>query len=148
MVKWMGSTAHIIIIFFWCSNIYLTHFWVKFWNCKNNWAYAYATKPIKEGNYISILEIFFINTIQKWVLKTNLYSCQPGQIKSTFIMAMSHELYVTPLNSIIGFSDLLKQKILEDERNQEIIVEKHLLKWKNLLMIIIWYPWSFKNRSK
>jgi signal transduction histidine kinase len=59
-----------------------------------------------------------------------------NRVKSEFLSTMSHELR-TPLNSIIGFSDLLKQKIIgELNQKQEHYVDNILKSSKHLLSLI------------
>ena len=59
-----------------------------------------------------------------------------NQIKSEFLSTMSHELR-TPLNSIIGFSDLLKQKIIGDlNEKQEHYIDNVIKSSKHLLDLI------------
>ena len=59
-----------------------------------------------------------------------------NQIKSEFLSNMSHELR-TPLNSIIGFSDLLKQKMVGDlNEKQEHYIDNIINSSKHLLDLI------------
>ncbi len=59
-----------------------------------------------------------------------------NQIKSEFLSTMSHELR-TPLNSIIGFSDLLKQKMMGDlNEKQEHYIDNIIKSSKHLLDLI------------
>ncbi|MDL5504116.1 MAG: histidine kinase dimerization/phospho-acceptor domain-containing protein, partial [Candidatus Methanoperedens sp.] len=59
-----------------------------------------------------------------------------NRIKSEFLSTMSHELR-TPLNSIIGFSDLLKQKIMGDlNEKQEHYLDNIIKSSKHLLDLI------------
>jgi signal transduction histidine kinase len=59
-----------------------------------------------------------------------------NQVKSEFLSTMSHELR-TPLNSVIGFSDLLKQKVIgELSEKQEHYVDNILKSSKHLLDLI------------
>jgi signal transduction histidine kinase len=59
-----------------------------------------------------------------------------NKIKSEFLSTMSHELR-TPLNSIIGFSDLLKQKMIgELNQKQEHYIDNILNSSKHLLSLI------------
>src|SRR5659263_80229 len=59
-----------------------------------------------------------------------------NQIKSEFLSNMSHELR-TPLNSIIGFSDLLKQKMVGDlNEKQEHYTDNIINSSKHLLDLI------------
>jgi signal transduction histidine kinase len=59
-----------------------------------------------------------------------------NKVKSEFLSTMSHELR-TPLNSIIGFSDLLKQKMIgELNQKQEHYIDNILTSSKHLLSLI------------
>ncbi|MFA4956823.1 MAG: ATP-binding protein [Candidatus Methanoperedens sp.] len=59
-----------------------------------------------------------------------------NKVKSEFLSTMSHELR-TPLNSIIGFSDLLKQKMIgELNTKQEHYIDNVLYSSKHLLSLI------------
>ncbi len=59
-----------------------------------------------------------------------------NQVKSEFLSTMSHELR-TPLNSIIGFSDLLKQKMMGDlNEKQERYIDNIIKSSKHLLDLI------------
>ena len=59
-----------------------------------------------------------------------------NQIKSEFLSTMSHELR-TPLNSILGFSDLLKQKIVGDlSEKQEHYIDNIIKSSRHLLDLI------------
>lgn len=59
-----------------------------------------------------------------------------NQVKSEFLSTMSHELR-TPLNSIIGFSDLLRQKMVgELTEKQEHYIDNILNSGKHLLSLI------------
>jgi len=59
-----------------------------------------------------------------------------NKVKSEFLSTMSHELR-TPLNSIIGFSDLLKQKMIgELNQKQEHYIDNILNSSKHLLSLI------------
>ncbi|MCX9084542.1 MAG: ATP-binding protein [Candidatus Methanoperedens sp.] len=59
-----------------------------------------------------------------------------NKVKSEFLSTMSHELR-TPLNSIIGFSDLLKQKMMgELNPKQEHYIDNILNSSKHLLSLI------------
>jgi len=59
-----------------------------------------------------------------------------NKVKSEFLSTMSHELR-TPLNSIIGFSDLLKKKMIgELNAKQERYIDNVLTSSKHLLSLI------------
>ena len=59
-----------------------------------------------------------------------------NQVKSEFLSTMRHELR-TPLNSIIGFSDLLKQKMMGDlNEKQERYIDNIIKSSKHLLDLI------------
>ncbi|MCZ7400590.1 MAG: ATP-binding protein [Candidatus Methanoperedens sp.] len=98
--------------------------------------YAYIIKPLKDRELQINLEITFSKRkIEKMILE-NEALIQASKTKSEFMMAMSHEL-LTPLNSIIGFSDLLKKKNFgELNEIQEKYIDNIHISGKNLLMII------------
>jgi len=98
--------------------------------------YAYIVKPIKERElHINIEIAFFKYKIQKINLE-NEGLIRTSRTKSEFMMAMSHEL-LTPLNSIIGFSDLLKRKNFGELNEIQIkYIDNINLSGKNLLMIV------------
>ncbi|WP_297441148.1 FIST N-terminal domain-containing protein [Sulfurimonas sp.] len=71
-----------------------------------------AVKPI---NYQYIINLYDITDFEDALLKANLSE----KAKATFLANMSHEIR-TPLNGIIGFTDILRKKKLDQESQKYV----------------------------
>ena len=101
-----------------------------------------STAPIRnhEGKIISIMSVVADITERKQVelalLKAKIIAEESNRIKSEFIANMSHELR-TPLNSIIGFSQILMNKIVGDLNEKQIKYTSNILYSGNHLLNLI-----------
>lgn len=64
---------------------------------------------------VLLLSYLILHIITRYVTRQNEALLAATQAKSDFLASMSHELR-TPLNAIIGYSDLLKEELVEDEK--------------------------------
>ena len=94
----------------------------------------HSLKNIK-GEFRYIGKLFEENQRQtKELEKAKTKAEESDKLKSAFLMNLSHEVR-TPMNAVIGFSDLLSNKNLsEDERNEYVKVIQE--SGKNLIAII------------
>ena len=74
------------------------------------------------------------NKLNEELLKAKEKAEESDRLKSAFLANMSHEVR-TPLNAILGFSNLLRKQNLSKEKKEEII--KHINDGCNRLLIII-----------
>ncbi len=87
------------------------------------------------GEFRYIGKLFEENNKQRIVLeKTKKKAEESDKLKSAFLMNLSHEIR-TPMNAILGFSDLLNKKNLQESEKEEYlnIIQKS---GKNLIDII------------
>ena len=77
-----------------------------------------------EGNHVSTAEfgrdITGDKLYEQELLAAKEKAEESERLKTVFLANMSHEIR-TPLNGIIGFTDLLKEKRLEEERKQQFV---------------------------
>ena len=87
--------------------------WVDF----NATRVMYLGKPAAIGNVIDITKT---KHIVKALIKAKEKAEEADRLKSSFLANMSHEIR-TPLNGILGFSQLLKEDDIDDERRNKYI---------------------------
>lgn len=85
--------------------------------------------------YVAIItditeRLTFIETLNQ----AKIAAEESDRLKTAFLANMSHEIR-TPMNSIVGFSNLLIETGLEDEKRDEYL--RHILRSSNLLLNLI-----------
>lgn len=94
-----------------------------------------STSPIFDHKFITVFfEISQIKEKEKELIIAKEKAEESDRLKTAFLANMSHEIR-TPMNAILGFSDLLMQKNLSDEKKEKYL-ELINTGGKNLLNII------------
>ena len=89
-----------------------------------------------KSNYIEgfVEDVTELKKYEQKLIEAKLKAEESDRLKSSFLANMSHEIR-TPLNSIIGFSDLINQKEMEESKRNKFINIIHK-NGKQLLRII------------
>jgi signal transduction histidine kinase len=97
---------------------------------------ALAYKQLRENNELLIRKNHELEAQQQHIELQNLKLIEASRLKSQFLATISHELR-TPMNAIIGFSQLLlRPKCGELSRQQRDMVERILNNGKHLLLLL------------
>ncbi|MCD6596257.1 MAG: PocR ligand-binding domain-containing protein, partial [Bacteroidales bacterium] len=92
----------------------------------------------KHGNPIrsmgTVLDITPLKKTEQELIKAKEKAEESGRLKSAFLANMSHEVR-TPLNAVLGFSNLLMRGNLTKEKKEEII--RHISDGCNSMFVII-----------
>ena len=92
----------------------------------------------KHGNPIrsmgTVLDITHLKKTEKELIKAKEKAEESDRLKSAFLANMSHEVR-TPLNAVLGFSNLLRRENISKEKKEEII--GHISDGCNSMFIII-----------
>ncbi|MEC4819879.1 MAG: ATP-binding protein [Scytonema sp. PMC 1069.18] len=97
---------------------------------------ALAYKQLRESNELLVRKNHELEAQQRHIELQNLKLIEASRLKSQFLATISHELR-TPMNAIIGFSQLLlRPKCGELTRQQTDMVERILNNGKHLLMLL------------
>jgi len=103
-------------------------------NIMLKWQVAPGQEDDYSRVYVTSMDISKIKEVEEKLLREKEKAEQADNMKSAFLANMSHEIR-TPMNSIIGFSELLLEKVY-DEKDKENFVNLIIQNGKSLLNLI------------
>lgn len=85
---------------------------------------AISINPIKAGGEVIGATVFSRDITERYEYEANLIKAkeiaeQANKAKSEFLANMSHEIR-TPMNAVLGFSELLMERLLENDPNRKL----------------------------